>query len=60
MAERDPIINPKSSGSGSTPRGDTLNGSPKTKSIDGGGANYSPYKSSNIGGAPVPNSPYKK
>jgi hypothetical protein len=59
MADRDPIIAPKSSDSGSPKRADTLNGSPKTKSIDGGGANYSSV-SPKDNSAPPPNNPYKK
>jgi hypothetical protein len=59
MADRDPIIAPPSSGGGSPKRADTLNGSPKTKSISGGGPNFSPHKTSDLGKAPPPNNPYK-
>lgn len=58
MADRDPIIQP-TKGGGSPTRADKLNGTPRTKSIDGGGANYSPQKSSKVNGAPPPNNPYK-
>lgn len=60
MADRDPIIDPKASSSGSPKRADKLNGENRTKSIDGGGANYSPLKSSNLDSAPPPNNPYRK
>jgi hypothetical protein len=60
MKDRDDIIAPASSSSGSPKRADTLNGSPRTKSIDGGGANYSPHKSSKLNSAPPPNNPYSK
>jgi hypothetical protein len=58
--ERDAIIAPASSAGSSPKRGDLLNGSPKTKSISGGGANYSPHMSSKLPGAPPPNNPYRK
>lgn len=57
--DRDAITNPASGGGGSPKRADTLNGEPRTKSIEGGGANYSPRKTSDINSAPPPNNPYK-
>lgn len=56
---RDSIINPPASGSGSPKRADTLNGSPKTKSISGGGPNFS-SNSPKDNNAPSPNNPYKR
>lgn len=58
MAERDPIIDKSSGGGGSPKRSDKLNGENRTKSIDGGGANYSNVKPSD-NSAPPPNNPYK-
>jgi hypothetical protein len=59
MADRDPIIQDKTSGGGSPKRSDTLNDTPKTKSISGGGANYSSV-SPKDNSAPPPNNPYGK
>lgn len=57
--DRDPITAPKASGTQSASRSDKLNGENRTKSIDGGGANYS-KQTSNVNGAPPPNNPYRK
>lgn len=54
---RDPIIS-KSGGSGSPKRSDTLNGSPRTKSISGGGAGFT-SQSPKDNAAPSPNNPYR-
>lgn len=58
--KRDAIANDTPASSGSPKRADTLNGVPRTKSIDGGGANYSPHKTSDLNSAPAPNNPYSK
>lgn len=58
--QRDAIIAPPSGGGSNPKRADTLNGSPKTKSISGGSANFSPHKTSKLPGAPPPNNPYSK
>lgn len=58
---RDAIVNAPSSSSGSPKRSDTLNGSPRTKSLGGQGANYSKAtKSDAWNSAPPPNNPYGK
>ena len=59
MADRDKIIEPTPSSTGSPKRADTLNGSPKTKSIDGGGPNFSSISPKDRH-APPPNNPYRK
>jgi len=59
MSKPDPIIADKSSDSGSPKRADKLNDAPRTKSIDGGGANFSSVSPSDKS-APAPNNPYRK
>ena len=58
---RDPIIQDNSAGiaGGGVKRGDKLNGEPRTKSISGGGPNFT-GKSSPKSGWPTPDSPYGK
>jgi hypothetical protein len=55
---RDSITAGAASSSGSPKRSDTLNGSPKTKSINGGKANFSDV-SPKDNHAPPPNNPYR-
>jgi hypothetical protein len=57
---RDPILqdSPGTAG-GSVKRGDLLNGSPRTKSLSEGGANFT-GKADPKGSWPVPDSPYGK
>jgi hypothetical protein len=57
MAQRDPITS-TGGGKADPKRSDTLNGSPKTKSIDGGKPTYSNV-SPNDKSAPPPNNPYR-
>lgn len=58
MAKRDPITAPPSSSSGSPKRSDTLNGSPRTKSLGSQGTSFSKVSPSDSH-APPPNNPYK-
>jgi hypothetical protein len=54
---RDPIVADTSSSKASPKRSDTLNGAPRTKSLAGGGPNYTSNPGENC--FPVPDSPYK-
>jgi hypothetical protein len=55
---RDSITAPASNASGSPKRSDTLNGSPKTKSLGSKTANYSDVSPKDKS-APPPNNPYR-
>jgi hypothetical protein len=55
---RDSITNPPASGGGSPKRSDTLNGSPKTKSLGSKTASYSDVSPKDKH-APPPNNPYR-
>jgi hypothetical protein len=56
--DRDAVIQ-ETSGKASPKRSDTLNGEPRTKSVDHGSPNFSAHKTSDLGGPPSPNNPYK-
>jgi len=57
-APRDPILASGGIGGGEPKRADKLNDAPKTKSISGGGANYSSVSPKDKN-APFANNPYK-
>lgn len=57
QSKRDPIDEETPSAKASVKRSDTLNGSPKTRSIAGGKPNYSSFDDKSS--APPPNNPYK-
>jgi hypothetical protein len=58
--KRDAVIADPSSSTGSPKRADTLNGSPRTKSLGSKPANFSEHTTSDAyNSAPPPNNPYK-